>query len=123
MFGTFVMVGAALDDSKRRAEAAASSQAKRLSSSVGRDLKIVNANLDKIMLINEALWELMRDKHGLTENDLHKKMYEVDMRDGVLDGKNKRKAAECGQCGRMVSSRHPACLYCGTVIDNSVFTL
>ena len=123
MVGTFVMLGAALNEAERKAQAAASSQSSRANSRADRDMKIINANLAKIMLINEALWELIRDKHGLTETDLHEKLYEVDMRDGVLDGKNQRKAAECSGCGRMVSARHPACLYCGNVIDSSVFTL
>lgn len=123
MIGTFAMVGAAFNEAERRAEAVASRQASRRNTRADRDMKIINANLSKILMINEALWELIRDKHGLTETDLHEKLYEIDMRDGVLDGKNQRKASECSGCGRMVSARHPACLYCGNVIDNSVFTL
>ena len=67
--------------------------------------------------------EFIRDKHGMTDDDLHKKLYEIDMRDGALDGRNQRKASECPGCGRMVSARHPACLYCGQVMDTSVFTM
>ena len=46
---------------------------------------------------------------------------EVDMRDGVLNGKNQRSIVECAACGRKVSGLHAACLYCGEVIDSSVF--
>jgi len=74
-------------------------------------------------MINEALWELIRDRHGLTEKDLHDKLYEVDMRDGILDGKHQRKSVKCPNCGHTVSPRHPACIYCGQVIDESVFTI
>ena len=123
MLSTFAMLGAAINEAEQKAQAIASSETSRRNSRANRDMKIVNANLSKILMINEALWELIRDKHGLTETDLHEKLYEIDMRDGVLDGKNQRKATECSGCGRMVSSRHPACLYCGNVIDNSVFTL
>jgi hypothetical protein len=55
--------------------------------------------------------------------DLHKKLYEIDMRDGVLDGKNQRKAQKCPECQHMVSTRHPACIYCGKVMDDSVFSI
>ena len=123
MIETFAMLGAAINEAEQKAQAIASSETSRRNSRANRDMKIINANLSKILMINEALWELIRDKHGLTETDLHEKLYEVDMRDGVLDGKNQRKASECSGCGRMVSSRHPACLYCGNVIDSSVFTL
>ena len=123
MLETFVMLSAAINEAEQKAQAIASSETSRRNSRANRDMKIVNANLSKILMINEALWEIIRDKHGLTETDLHEKLYEIDMRDGVLDGKNQRKASECSGCGRMVSARHPACLYCGNIIDNSVFTL
>ena len=86
-------------------------------------IKLLEANLAKALMISEALWELLAEKAGLTEDDLHKKLYEVDMRDGVLDGKNQRQATECPACNRTVSSRHAACLYCGQVIDTSVFNM
>ena len=68
-----------------------------------REIKKLRASLAKSMLISEALWELLRDRAKLTDDDLHKKIYEIDMRDGVLDGKNQRQAVECPDCGRKVS--------------------
>ena len=87
-------------------------------------LKMLEDNLAKSLMINEALWEIIRDKLGLTDAQLNEKLYTIDMRDGELDGKNQRSgAAECPKCHRMVSSRHPACLYCGEIIDSSVFDI
>ena len=88
-----------------------------------QEVRMLEANLAKALMIAEALWELVRDKLGLTEEDLNDKLYAIDMRDGQLDGKNERAVAECPQCRRNVSRRHPACLYCGTLIDDSVFRL
>ncbi len=88
-----------------------------------RQVRLLEANLAKTMMICEALWEILADEHGWTIEHLHKKLYEVDMRDGVLDGKNQRSIVKCPNCGRTVSGRHPACLYCGQIIDNSVFTI
>jgi len=90
---------------------------------VQMQLRRLEQNLAKALLINEALWELIREHHGLTTRDLYDKLYEVDMRDGELDGKNQRKPGPCPQCGRTVSARHAACIYCGHVLDTSVFTL
>ena len=92
-------------------------------SSLGAQIKALEANLAKALMINEALWELMRDKMNLTEEDLNDKLYEIDMRDGQLDGKNQRSASACPNCQRTVSPRHPACIYCGTIIDQSVFRM
>lgn len=88
-----------------------------------RQVKLLEENLAKAMLISEALWELLSERSGLKIEHLHKKMYEIDMRDGELDGKNQRKAVECGGCGRMVGPRHSVCMYCGQVIDDSVFRI
>ena len=98
-------------------------QGQRAARAVKQRLRILEANLAKTLMICETLWELLRDEHGWNEDTLHKKLYEVDMRDGVLDGKNQRKAVECPDCGHTVSARHPACIYCGRVIDMSVFNL
>jgi len=120
MIGTFAMVGGASFAGSKAGEDAA--RAKSKTRSLESQIKVLNANLSKTLMICETLWEILRDRCGLTEEDLHKKLYEVDMRDGVLDGKNQRKAVECPNCRHMVSPRHPACLYCGQIIDTSVFT-
>jgi hypothetical protein len=86
-------------------------------------VRFLEANLAKSFLINQALWELIRDKLHLTEEDLNNKLYEIDMRDGQLDGKNQRPVSDCPDCSRKVSARHPACLYCGAIIDDSVFKM
>lgn len=86
-------------------------------------VKHLEATVAKVLMINEALWEIIRDKFDMTDEDLHDKIHEVDMRDGQADGKNQRKASKCPECDHMVSSRHPACLYCGHVMDSSIFDM
>ncbi|NLW83202.1 MAG: hypothetical protein GXY41_02175 [Phycisphaerae bacterium] len=107
-------------------EAMASGQASRASSRADRAeraVKMLEENLAKTLLICEALWELLSQRTGLTVQELHDKLYEIDMRDGTLDGKNQRKAIACPGCGRTVGPRHSVCLYCQQVIDDSVFRM
>ncbi len=99
------------------------SRAENKAKSVERDVKGLRADLARTLMICEALWELLSENEGLSVTDLHKKLYEIDMRDGVLDGKNQRKAQQCPDCQHMVSTRHPACIYCGKVMDESVFSI
>ena len=99
------------------------SRANAKTGALQRQLRFLEANLAKSLLINEALWELIRDKLKLTEQDLNDKLYEIDMRDGQLDGKNQRKIADCPKCQRKVSPRHPACIYCGHIVDDTVFAM
>ena len=101
----------------------AASRAESKTNSLEMEVKNLQADLSRTLMICETLWELLKEKTALTEEDLHRKLYEVDMRDGILDGNNKRKAAKCPECRHMVSARHAACIYCGTVIDKSVFSL
>jgi hypothetical protein len=98
-------------------------RAKSKARSVEREVRVLEANLAKTLMICETLWEIVRDQHGLTDKNLHDKLYEVDMRDGVLDGKNQRTSVKCPNCDHTVSPRHPACIYCGQVIDDSVFSI
>ena len=70
--------------------------------------------LDKICLVSQALWELLREKTSLTDDDLLHKMQEVDLRDGKLDARMAAELQKCPECGRAISARHGKCLYCGT---------
>ena len=124
MKGTFEFLGDNSSESYFASTASRDAErAKSTAQADGQRIKVLEANLAKSLMICETLWELLRDEHGWTDHELHKKLYEVDMRDGVLDGKNQRKAVKCSDCGHTVSARHPACIYCGKVIDTSVFTM
>ncbi len=100
-----------------------SAAAKTKASQAAERVRVLEANLAKVLMINEALWEILRDKLDLTDEELNQKLYEIDMRDGVLDGKNQRSVSECPSCHRKVSPRHPACIYCGQIINDSVFQM
>ena len=121
---TFGMVGLSVQQTLAARDAQRESAgAQNLARQVQYQARILKANLAKALMINEALWEIIRDKHNLGEEDLNNKLYEIDMRDGVLDGKNQRSASECPNCHRRVSPRHPACIYCGQIMDDSVFSM
>ncbi|MBN2328608.1 MAG: zinc ribbon domain-containing protein [Candidatus Omnitrophica bacterium] len=69
--------------------------------------------IDKLVLINMAMWSLIKEASDLTEEDLLERIKEIDLSDGVLDGKVKQPAVRCPQCGRVMSNKHRCCLYCG----------
>jgi len=83
----------------------------------------VKDRLDKLVLISMAMWELIRDKTKLTEEDLAVKISEIDMRDGQMDGRAApAKMKTCPSCNRAMSARHKRCLFCGRVdIDPNPF--
>jgi hypothetical protein len=78
-----------------------------------RDFRFLEGRIDKLLLVCGAMWELLRERTGLTEEDLTAKVQEVDLRDGVQDGKVTKEVLKCVKCGRTLSRRHHCCLYCG----------
>ena len=76
----------------------------------------LEARVNKLTLVNHALFELIAGRIGITETELIDKVNEIDLRDGRMDG---RPSAEpplvCEQCGRSYSRRHNHCFYCGHV--------
>jgi ribosomal protein S27AE len=71
--------------------------------------------LERMQLVNMAMWSLCKDKLGLTDEDLADKIRQVDMLDGLLDGRVSHQGKSCPRCKRIMSIRHKKCLYCGEV--------
>lgn len=73
----------------------------------------LNNRIDALALAIQALWELLKEQTGLTDEQLIKKLEEIDLRDGVADGKITPRPVACPNCGRNISSKRSNCLYCG----------
>ncbi|EOD81434.1 hypothetical protein D515_04336 [Grimontia indica] len=81
------------------------------------DVNYLEDRLDTLSLANQAMWELLSNHLGYTENDLLKKMEEIDMRDGVLDGKITVSAVKnCPECGHTIRKRRANCYWCGAAL-------
>lgn len=81
----------------------------------------LEARVNQLTLVNMALWSLLQEKTGLTEEDLLERVREIDLRDGVLDGRVSEDVAQCPECARTLSKRHDRCLYCGYEGATDVF--
>lgn len=79
-----------------------------------QEARHLDDRLEKLLLVNVALWSLLQEKTGLTEADLMERVRLLDEMDGQADGKAERaKVTSCGACGRPVSARQAKCMYCG----------
>jgi len=95
----------------RQQAAAASSDA----ASAKRDVADLERDLGHLKLVCAAVWELVKEKSRLTEDDLVAKVAELDAKDGVADGMLTRGVRKCVQCQRTVPTKQNKCMYCGTV--------
>ena len=85
----------------------------------GNEIMHLRREINRILMINEALWEIVRDREGLMDEDLVRKIDEIDLRDGVLNGRRAKQAPlDCPSCGRTLPKRQPVCIYCGTDAGN-----
>ncbi len=69
--------------------------------------------MDRMALVARAMWTLFAEKAGLTEEDLAKRITDLDAADGVVDGRVGTPPPFACSCGAMVSRKFNRCLFCG----------
>jgi hypothetical protein len=74
----------------------------------------VEDRLERLSLICMAMWTLLQTETNLTEEDLLRRVREIDLMDGSADGKITHTVTRCSRCERPMSSRHTRCIYCGS---------
>lgn len=106
-------IGSLLQQNYRIASAEADAAlGTRKAESVERRLEHLEERVNRLSMLNLALWSLLEEKAGLTEEELLNRVQEIDLRDGKLDGKVQSGIIECPQCHRPLSQRHRKCMYC-----------
>lgn len=66
----------------------------------------------RLRLFNQALWELLSERHGMNLGELEERMRIVDGRDGRMDGRIGDVAVTCPKCSRISNARRGKCIYC-----------
>ena len=69
--------------------------------------------VDRLVLLCRAMFELLQESTGHTEERLSAKILEIDLRDGQGDGKMSPIPKRCPKCEAMMSPRFGRCLFCG----------
>ena len=81
----------------------------------------VYSRFERLELVCRAMWELAKAREGLSDAELGRMVVEVDLKDGVMDGKRRREPIECGGCGRRNGMGHTRCMYCGEMLARRPF--
>ena len=76
-------------------------------------VRMLEESVARLALVNAAMWSLLKDRTGMTDAALTARVRDIDLRDGVEDGKITPVVQSCAKCGRVMATRHPRCIYCG----------
>jgi uncharacterized protein YhdP len=93
----------------------------RRTDQVRRDVDRSQATIDALALSCAAMWELLSEKLGVTDQELMDKIQEIDLRDGKIDGKIANVTQACSACQRSNNAKRLRCLYCGTILPRAPF--
>jgi len=108
-----------MSDSSARIDANA---ARRESAQTKTEMHYLEDEIDRLSLVCESLWTLLKDKIGVTDDELTSIMVDLDMKDGKLDGKrDKSGPRRCPACDRPNNKRHLRCMYCGALFKTTPF--
>jgi hypothetical protein len=69
--------------------------------------------VERLSLLCQSMWELLRERAEFTDNQLFTKVLEVDLRDGRTDGRMNSQITDCPACGRKTNSKRSTCVICG----------
>ena len=89
---------------------------------VARDAAFrLEEKVDRLALICRAMFELVHESSGITEEQLRAKIVEVDLRDGQADGRMTQQAKRCPKCEATMSPQFGRCLFCGHQDESRTF--
>ena len=77
------------------------------------DIVELERRVETLSLLCRAMWTLLQDRFGFSEEEILKRATELDLLDGRADGRVSVPAKMCTSCNRIIAPHHVRCLYCG----------
>lgn len=114
-----MMTGGALSGGYASIEALAAQNTAR---EARTNVELLTHDVDRLLLITEALWTLMKREHGYADGVLTKLIEEIDSRKAVVGGMVAKDPPQpCPNCGRPNSANRLFCIYCGKPVQGNPF--
>lgn len=86
------------------------------------NVEILRHDIDRLLLITEALWTFMKQQHGYTDDALVQLIQDIDSRKNTATGAvAKEPPVACPSCGRPNSVTRTFCVYCGKPLPTKPF--
>lgn len=84
--------------------------------STSGDLNELNRHVRKLALVSQALYEILKERTGITDEELRRKIDQIDMRDGAMNGRADMAPLKCPKCAVSVTPGALNCQVCGTKV-------
>lgn len=83
------------------------------------DIGHLNEKIESLSLLTQAMWEML-EENGFSRTELERKIEEIDLRDGVRDGRVTG-STHCPECGHRLRQNRINCYWCGAKIPRAPF--
>ena len=105
------MAGGFFHESRQNANISAAKMdaqsAQRSAENAQETLRRVEKRMETLIVLNRALWSLLRERAGLTEADLLQSFEQMSHATSM------KTAEMCSGCNRPIGKTHAKCMYCG----------
>lgn len=79
--------------------------AQRAAENASKGIAQLESKVENLALICRAMWGILQEKHGMTEEQLMERVSEL--------ANNHSSTLNCTQCNRVMNVKHTRCMYCG----------
>lgn len=115
------LIGPAFSSSNSYALSAATA-AESAAREAQTNTELFKHDVDRLLLITEALWTLMKQQHGYTDDKLVQLIQNIEQRKaGSQNPVAKDPPVACPGCGRLNSATRGVCMYCGSRLPAKPF--
>lgn len=114
-----MMVGSAISSGYASIEATAAQNTAREAQT---KTELISHDIERLLLVTEAMWTMMKQQHGYTDDALIKMIEEIDSRKTIVGGVTVKSSPQtCPNCGRPNSASRLCCIYCGKPLEGNPF--
>jgi len=86
------------------------------------ELDLLRGDIERLLMITEAMWSILKDQYGYQDEELVRRVTEIDKRDGRLDGRvAPAPPPVCPSCHRTLARNRTYCIYCGQAVARDPF--
>jgi hypothetical protein len=111
-----------IENLKSRQRGADSSSDRVADSSRARDAQLDN-RIARLLLVTEAMWELLSERAGVTLAELAERVRTIDARDGRVDGRHglpvDAPRLYCAACQAAIPAGRQVCQFCGAAVPEA----